>query len=76
MTTPHVSGFAAYLLGPDSTLTPDQIATTISEKALNGVLSGVREFFFAPRCTFDFRVLKSTPPIAAGTVNKLLKNQM
>ena len=73
MAAPHVAGFAAYLLGIDSTLTPDQIATIISDRALDGVLSGVREFF-APRCMFDLRTLKSTPPVADGTVNKLLNN--
>jgi len=45
MATPHVAGFAAYLLGLDSTLTPAQIAAIINKKALDGVLSGVRQFF-------------------------------
>ncbi|KAF9641933.1 subtilisin-like protein [Thelephora ganbajun] len=41
MATPHVSGFSAYLLGLDSTLTPASVKSTIQSKALNGVLSGV-----------------------------------
>jgi cerevisin len=41
MATPHVAGYAAYLLGIDSSLTPTQIAEYIKDKALNGVLSGV-----------------------------------
>jgi hypothetical protein len=45
MATPHVAGFAAYLLGIDGSLTPAQIAKLIGDKALNGVLGGVREFF-------------------------------
>ena len=75
MACPHVAGFAAYLLGLDNTLTPAQIARIINEKALDGVLSGVREFF-APRPMFDPRTLKSALPVAAGTVNKLLNNPL
>jgi cerevisin len=41
MATPHVAGFAAYLLGFDSTLTPDQIAKLIDDKSLKSVLTGV-----------------------------------
>ena len=53
MATPHISGFDTYLLGPDNTLAPDQIATAISDKALDEILSGFREFFFTPRCVSD-----------------------
>jgi len=45
MATPHVAGFAAYLLGFDSTLTPAQIAAIIDEKSLKDVISGIREYF-------------------------------
>ena len=45
MACPHVAGFAAYLLGLDSSLTPAKIAAIINDKALDGVISGVREFF-------------------------------
>jgi len=45
MATPHVAGFAAYLLGIDSTLTPAQIAKIIGDKSLKNVLGGVRESF-------------------------------
>jgi len=45
MATPHVAGFAAYLLGIDSTLTPDKIRDSINIKSLKNVLSGIRESF-------------------------------
>jgi len=41
MATPHVAGFAAYLLSHDRTLTPTQIAEVINGKALNDVVGGV-----------------------------------
>ncbi|KAF9644023.1 serine proteinase [Thelephora ganbajun] len=41
MATPHVSGFSAYLLGLDSSLTPSSVKSTIQSKALNGALSGI-----------------------------------
>ncbi|KAF9645591.1 subtilisin-like protein [Thelephora ganbajun] len=41
MATPHVSGFSAYLLGLDSTLTPASVQSTIQSQALNGILSGI-----------------------------------
>ena len=71
--TSHVAGFAAYLLSLDSTLTPAQIAKIIDEKSLKGVLGGVRKFF-VPSCMFGLQTLKPAPPIAGGTVNKLLNN--
>lgn len=43
MSTPHVSGLVAYLLGLDSSLTPTEVETTIKNQALKNVLSGVRE---------------------------------
>ena len=45
MACPHVAGFAAYLLGIDSTLTPTKIAEIIKDRALNNAISGVRESF-------------------------------
>jgi len=45
MATPHVAGYAAYLLGLDSSLSPTEIASCIDGKALNGMLSGIRECF-------------------------------
>lgn len=45
MTAPHVAGCAAYLLGFDSSLSPTDIASAIDGTALDGVLSGIREFF-------------------------------
>jgi len=41
MATPHVAGFAAYLLGIDSSLTPAQVAKLIDTKSLKNVLTGV-----------------------------------
>jgi cerevisin len=41
MATPHVAGFAAYLLGIDVTLTPAQIAKMIDTKSLKKALSDV-----------------------------------
>ena len=74
MATPHISGFDTYLLSLDNTLAPDQIATAISDKALDEILSGFREFcLLRVACP---TTLKSTPPVAEGNVNKLLNNQM
>ena len=73
MATPHVAGYAAYLLGLDSSLSPTDIASCIDGTALNGVLSDIREF--SPRCcTYDLQKLNSASPVADGTVNKLLNN--
>ena len=44
MAAPHVAGFAAYLLGLDSSLTPSSVDFTIKSHALNGVLTDVREY--------------------------------
>jgi len=47
MSAAHVAGFAAYLLGTDSSLTPALVAKIIDDKSLKNVLSGVRELFFS-----------------------------
>ena len=44
MATPHVSGYVAYLLGMDSSLTPSSIASILKSRALPDVLSGIREY--------------------------------
>ena len=44
MSTPHVSGLVAYLLGLDSSLSPAQVEATIKNKALPDVLFGVRKY--------------------------------
>ena len=44
MATPHVSGYVAYLLTLDSSLTPDTVASTIKSQSLKNVLSGIRRF--------------------------------
>ena len=46
MAAPHVGGYAAYLLGIDSSLTPASVASTIINGALVGALTGIREFFY------------------------------
>lgn len=48
MATPHVAGYAAYLIGIDSSLSPAAIATSITKGALSSVLTQIREFF----CSF------------------------
>ena len=45
MATPHVAGFAAYLLGLDSSLTPASVDSTIKSNALAGVLTGIRKYY-------------------------------
>lgn len=45
MATPHVAGYAAYLLGLDSSLSPANIASIIDSRALSGALSQIRETF-------------------------------
>ena len=44
MAAPHVSGYAAYLLTLDSSLTPATIDSTIKLNSLKNVLSGIRKF--------------------------------
>jgi len=44
MATPHVAGFAAYLLGLDNSLNSARIVAIINERALDDVITGVREF--------------------------------
>ena len=44
MATPHVAGYAAYLLGLDSSLTPASVDSTIKSKALTSVLTGIRKY--------------------------------
>ena len=72
MATPHVAGYAAYLLTLDSSLTPAAIDSTIKSKALKNVLSDIREFtnFLM---TIDVR-RDSSFLLAAGTTNALLNN--
>lgn len=73
MAAPHVSGYAAYLLTLDSSLTPAGVEATIKSKALKGVLTGVRKFTtfsIATTVTRDSLFLS----IAAGTTDALLNN--
>jgi subtilisin family serine protease len=73
MATPHVAGYAAYLLGLDSTLSPDDIASSIDSGALSGALSGIREFFYSCYTPYLW-MLNSMLLAASGTANKLLNN--
>jgi subtilisin family serine protease len=41
MATPHVTGAAALALQENSSLTPSQVATTLTNRATTGVLSGI-----------------------------------
>jgi len=43
MATPHVAGYAAYLITIDSSLTPAGVDSTIKLQALKNVLTGIRE---------------------------------
>jgi len=73
MAAPHVSGFAAYLLTLDSSLTPATVDSTIKSKSLKNVLSGIRKFSDFPTIVSvrrDERFLS----IAAGTTNALLNS--
>jgi len=71
MASPHVAGYAAYLLTLDSSLTPAAVDSTIKSKALKSVLSDIREFNFSMTTgvTRDSLFLS-----AAGTTNALLNN--
>ena len=73
MATPHVAGFAAYLLTLDSTLNPATIDSTIKSNSLKDVLTGIRKsasFSTTISVTGDSPLLS----IAAGTTNALLNN--
>jgi len=45
MATPHVSGYVAYLLGLDSSLTPATIQSVIRLRSLKNVLTGIRKYW-------------------------------
>jgi len=51
MATPHVAGYAAYLLTLDSSLTPAAIDSTIKSKSLKGILTNIRKFTNLPITT-------------------------
>lgn len=44
MAAPHVSGYVAYLLSIDGSLSPANVASIIDKGALSGVLNQIREF--------------------------------
>ena len=73
MATPHVAGYAAYLLTLDSSLTPDTVDSTIKSGSLNGVLSSVRK---SANFSTIVSATRDSPcfSIAAGTTNALLNN--
>jgi len=47
MAAPHVSGLVAILIGRDTTLTPADVAKTLSDKALDGIPTDARESFLS-----------------------------
>lgn len=73
MATPHVSGFAAYLLSMDSSLTAANVASSISNKALSGALGGIREFTYSCHTVRPW-MLNPVLLVASGTANLLLNN--
>lgn len=73
MATPHVAGYAAYLLGLDSSLSPDDVASSIDRGTLSGALSQIRESFLLVYTLYP-RTLNPVLLVASGTVNKLLNN--
>lgn len=75
MATPHVSGLVAYLYGLDSTLSPDEVETTIKAQALKGVISGVREYIIHPHVDPSIPGTEAHFSLSAeGTANLLVNN--
>jgi len=73
MATPHVAGYAAYLLGLDSSLSPADVASSIDRGTLSSALSQIRESFLLVYTLYPW-TLNPVLPVASGTVNKLLNN--
>jgi len=73
MATPHVSGYAAYLLTLDSSLTPATVDSTMKSKSLKDVLTNIRKFSNFPTIVSVTRD-ELIHSIAAGTTNALLNN--
>ena len=71
--TPHVAGYAAYLLTLDSSLTPDAVRSTIDSQALKNVLSGIRKSIDSPESISITRD-SLISPAASGTTNALINN--
>lgn len=73
MATPHVAGYAAYLLTLDSTLTPAAVQATIKSRSLKNVLSGIRKFI-DPSALIGITQVSLYLSIASKTINALLNN--
>lgn len=73
MATPHVAGYAAYLLTLDSTLTPAAVQATIKSRSLKNVLSGIRKFI-DPSALIEITQVSLYLSIASKTINALLNN--
>ena len=71
--TPHVAGYAAYLLTLDSSLTPDAVRSTIDSQALKNVLSGIRKSIDSP-ASISITRDSLISPAASGTTNALINN--
>ena len=74
MATPHVAGLAAYLLTLDSSLTAAAVDSTIKSRALNNVISGIREFIGPQHLSASYEANRPPSPIASGTINALINN--
>ena len=61
MATPHVAGYAAYILTLDSSLTPAAVESVIQLSALNNILSGIRKFI-GPQHLSASRETNRLPP--------------
>lgn len=75
MATPHVSGYAAYLLTLDSSLTPAAVGSTIKSQSLKNALSGIRKFINLSTST-SVTGNSLSLSIAPGTTNALLNNHL
>ena len=75
MATPHVAGYAAYLLTLDSSLTPATVDSTIKSNSLKDALRNLRE---SADSSSAISVTRDSPPlqIASDTDNFLLNNRL
>ena len=73
MATPHVAGYAAYLLGLDSSLTPASVDSTMKSNALTDILTDIRKYCILCVGTTLLKILSSLrhrqPPPQQRTLN-------
>ena len=53
MASAHVAGCVAYLLGLDSTLTPEQVSFTLLYQSHKGILTNLRKFTDLPHLSIS-----------------------